>query len=472
MKNIFIINGSPKPKYSITLQTSLFLQKKFTDCNFEFSHVAKLNKELDTNPNEVFEKICVSDIVIFSYPVYTFIAPYQLHLFIEKLKKHNFDFSGKVATQITTSKHFYDVTAHRYIKDNALDLGFNFINGLSADMEDLLKTSGQKEAENFFKRVLWCTENQLFDDYPNKNQNSISTEKPTSIVKFTDEFKIDLPKDDSKEIVIITDYDKSNPQDKNLKLMIDKFIDLLPYKTKIVNIREYKFKGGCLGCFRCASDGKCIYTDGFDEFLRNEIQTASSMIYAFRIKEHSMGSVFKLYDDRQFCNGHRTVTIGMPVGYLVSGNLSQEENLRTIIQARSDVGGNFLAGIATDEISPSSKENKTEFEIYSLVKNLIFAFENKFTQSANFYGIGGMKIFRDLIYQMQGMMKADHKFYKKQGLYNDFPQKHKGKIFAMYLVGLLNSPKLASKIGNKMNEGMIAPYKILLDNLDKNANRI
>ena len=42
----------------------------------------------------------------------------------------------------------------------------------------------------------------------------------------------------------------------------------------------------------------------------------------------------------------------------------------------------------------------------------------------------------------------------------------------MYLVGLLNSPKLASKIGNKMNEGMIAPYKKLLDNLDKNANRI
>ena len=465
MNNILIINGSPKNNYSITLQTSLFLQKKFPDCKFEIQPVAKLNNQLDLNPEEVYENIKTFDIIIFSYPVYTFIAPYQLHLFFEKLKKHNFHFDGKVATQITTSKHFYDITAHQFIKENSLDLGFNFITGLSADMEDLIKKSGQNEAENFFKRVLWCTENQLFDDYPNKNQNSISTEKPTSIVKFTDEFKIDLPKDDSKEIVIITDYDKSNPQDKNLKLMIDKFIDLLPYKTKIVNIREYKFKGGCLGCFRCASTGKCIYTDGFDEFLRTEIQTASSIIYAFSIKEHSMGAIFKLYDDRQFCNGHRTVTTGMPIGYIVSGNLSQEQNLQTIIKARAEVGGNFVAGIATDEVTDFDKENLPEFSIYKLVQNLIFALQNEYSQPANFYGVGGMKIFRDLIYEMQGMMKADHKFYKKNGLYDDMPHKKKGRIFGMYLVGLLNSPKLQDKIGNKMNEGMIAPYKKVLDEI-------
>ena len=428
MNKILIINGSPKNNYSITLQTSLFLQKKFPDCKFEIQPVAKLNNQLDLNPEEVYEKIKTFDIIIFSYPVYTFIAPYQLHLFFEKLKKHNFNFDGKVATQITTSKHFYDITAHQFIKENSLDLGFNFINGLSADMEDLLKTSGQNEAENFFKRVLWCTENQLFDDYPNKNQNSISTEKPTSIVKFTDEFKIDLPNDNSKEIVIVTDVDNSNPKDSNLKMMIDKFVELVPYKTKIVNIREYKFKGGCLGCFRCASTGKCIYTDGFDEFLRTEIQTASSIIYAFSIKEHSMGAIFKLYDDRQFCNGHRTVTTGMPIGYIVSGNLSQEQNLQTIIKARAEVGGNFVAGIATDEVNEFDKDNLPEFSIYKLVQNLIFALQNEYSQPANFYGVGGMKIFRDLIYEMQGMMKADHKFYKKNGLYDDMHHKKKGRI--------------------------------------------
>ena len=466
--NILIINGSPKNNYSITLQTSLFLQKKFPDCKFEIQPVAKLNNQLDLNPEKVYEKIKTFDIIIFSYPVYTFIAPYQLHLFFEKLKKHNFNFDGKVATQITTSKHFYDITAHQFIKENSLDLGFNFITGLSADMEDLIKKSGQQEAENFFKRVLWCTENSLFDSVPLsiEERNRKNSENTTKPISFIHEYKIETENDNSKEIVIVTDVDNSNPKDSNLKMMIDKFVELVPYKTKIVNIREYKFKGGCLGCFRCASSGKCIYTDGFDEFLRTEIQTASSIIYAFSIKEHSMGAIFKLYDDRQFCNGHRSVTTGMPIGYIVSGNLSQEQNLKTIIKARAEVGGNFVAGIATDEVNDFDKENLPEFSIYKLVQNLIFALQNEYSQPANFDGVGGMKIFRDLIYELQGRMKADHKFYKKNGLYDDMPHKKKGRIFGMYLVGLLNSPKLQDKIGNKMNEGMIAPYKKVLDEIE------
>ena len=55
-------------------------------------------------------------------------------------------------------------------------------------------------------------------------------------------------------------------------------------------------------------------------------------------------------------------------------------------------------------------------------------------------------------------MKADHKYYKAAGIY-DFPQKKKGTILAMYLVGaLMGNKKLKAKAGNKMNEGMIAPY--------------
>ena len=80
-----------------------------------------------------------------------------------------------------------------------------------------------------------------------------------------------------------------------------------------------------------------------------------------------------------------------------------------------------------------------------------------------------MKIFRDLIYTMRGMMRADHKFYKKGGYY-DFPQKQKGRIIAMYFVGmLLSSEKIRSKMGNKMNEGMLMPYAKLFAKMDKEA---
>ena len=168
-----------------------------------------------------------------------------------------------------------------------------------------------------------------------------------------------------------------------------------------------------------------------------------------------MGASFKLYDDRQFCNGHRTVTMGMPMGYIVSGNLNEETNLRTVIEARAQVGGNFLAGVANDEFNP-------EKEIDALAKNLEYALKESYNPPQNFYGVGGMKIFRDLIWLMQGMMKADHKFYKAHKQY-DFPQKKRGVMIKMYLVGaLLSSPKIKAKMGNAMNEGMLMPYNKLL----------
>ena len=131
-----------------------------------------------------------------------------------------------------------------------------------------------------------------------------------------------------------------------------------------------------------------------------------------------------------------------------------------IIEGRAQVGGNFLAGVATDETNPNA-------EIDLLAATLSYALEHKYVPPQNFYGIGGMKIFRDLIYQMRGMMKADHRFYKKHGQY-DFPQKQPGKILMMYLVGaMISSPKIKAKIGNKMTEGMLMPYKKVLNDLDK-----
>ena len=242
--------------------------------------------------------------------------------------------------------------------------------------------------------------------------------------------------------------------------MIARFKAVLPYEIDIFNLNDFAFSGGCLGCFRCAVSGKCVHKDGFDDCLRNEIQTADAIVYAFTVKDHSMGASFKMYDDRQFCNGHRTVTMGMPIGYLVSGNYTAEQNLQTIIEGRAQVGSNLLAGIATDETDPNAAIDR-------VAANLDYALQNRYVPPQNFYGIGGMKIFRDLIWQMQGMMRADHKFYKKHKQY-DFPQKKIGRMLLMYAVGaLLANPKIVKKLGNKMNEGMLMPYQKLFEKMDK-----
>ena len=442
---ILVLNGSPKGQYSITLQTVNYLKKICPKHEFEILHVGARIKALEKDFSEARKAIEKADLLLFSYPVYTFIAPYQLHRFIELLKESDLNLEGKFATQITTSKHFYDVTAHRYIQDNCQDMRMKFIRGLSADMDDLLKEKGQKEAKEFLKFVLWSIKNDVFEVLQEKETSKFEA-KAVTIPENEEEEK-------SGDVVIVTDCEKENLQ---LAAMIERFRKVFPRKTRVVNIREYPFIGGCLGCFNCAVSGKCIYIDKFDEFLRNEIQTAQSIVYAFSIKDHSMGAAFKLYDDRQFCNGHRTVTMGMPFGYLVSGAYSKEMNLQMILEARAQVGGNFLAGIATDEVNPDDAIDK-------MAATLHYALEKSYVPPQNFYGIGGMKIFRDLIWIMQGMMKADHKFYKSHGQY-DFPQKQWPTMLKMYLVGgLISNQKIKAKMGNAMNEGMLMPYKKLLD---------
>lgn len=446
---VAVLNGSPKGEYSITLQTILFIQKKFKDCEFNIVNVGKKIRTFEKDMSEALSVINTSDIILFSYPVYTFIAPYQLHRFIELLKESGANISGKFATQFTTSKHFYDVTAHKFIEENCNDLGLKYIKGLSADMDDLLTPRGQKDALQFWEYVCFCYKEGIHEDTAN---NTVKTPEKSESVKAKEIAynEINQPNKESiDDTVIVTNFE---PKDDKLKRMIDDFRRLYPHSTRVVNIREYPFTGGCLGCFNCAINGKCVYKDNFDEYLRNNIQKANALVYAFSIKDHSMGASFKLYDDRQFCNGHRTVTMGMPIGYIVNGDLTSEANLKMIIEGRSEVGHNYLAGIATD---------KTGIE--KLSKTLSYALKNNLVLPQNFYGIGGMKIFRDLIYVMKGMMKADHKFYKAHGMY-DFPQKKRGTILKMKLVGaLLSSPTVKKKIGNNINEGMIAPYRKVID---------
>lgn len=442
--NITVLNGSPKGDYSITVQTVKYMEKHNPQHSFSYLNVGQSIRSMEKDFSKARAALLAADLILFSYPVYTFLVPSQLHRFIELMKEAGLDLSGKFATQVTTSKHFYDVTAHKFIEENAQDMGLKFIKGLSADMDDLTTEKGRRDALTFFDYVNWCAEHDLYEPAPVRRSGYVPV--PVTDLEVT---KQDKPGD----VVIVADLAEKDTQ---LASMIERFRASCGSATRLVNIREFPFKGGCLSCFGCATNGTCVYTDGFDSFLRENIQSAQAIVLAFSIKDHSMGSRFKLYDDRQFCNGHRTVTMGKPFGYIVSGDYSAEKNLQTVIEGRAEVGGNFLAGVATDEAN-------SDRALDDLAARLVYAVENGYVQPSNFLGVGGMKIFRDLIWLMQGMMKADHQFYKSHGQY-DFPQKKRGTMMKMYLVGaIMSNEKLMKKVGSKVKEGMIAPYKKVLE---------
>lgn len=432
--NVLVINGSPKGSNSVTYQTIRFLQKKFPKDEFAVIHAGARISQLEQDMSEVCDMAKWAEIILFAYPVYTFIAPSQLHRFISLLKEQQIDLKGKYAVQITTSKHFYDVTAHRYIEDNCKDMGMKVLRGFSEDMSDLLSKMGQLQIItywNFIKHIIE-KESSIFEE-----------EKDRTAIK---------DKNKKYHIVIVTDCEKENER---LRRLIIDFRKALPYASHVVNLQDFNFKGGCLGCFNCAADGTCIYNDGFDKLLRKKIQHADSIVYAFSIKDHSMGALFKTYDDRQFCNGHRMVTMGKPTAYIVDGEFSQEENLQMILEGRSQVGGNFLAGIATNEgVGADSPQ--------SCADKLAYALDHRIKLNENFYGVGGKKIFRDLVYEMQGMMQADHRFYRKYHLY-DFPQKKAGTILFMKLVGLMmRLPQGKTKAKIKITDGMLMPYERII----------
>ena len=444
--NIVVLNGSPAGKDSITLYTLLYIQRHFPEHRYQILHVGQQIRKMEKEPALWQDALRSADLILFCYPVYTFLAPAQLHRFIELVKQSGPDLAGKYATQISTSKHFYDVTAHRYIRDNCGDLGLRYVCGLSADMDDLRSEKGRGEALAFFRYVLWNMERGY-------EEPAVRAPEPEPLRPATpDAEKLDVA--GPKRVVIAADFTYS-PEGR-LQAMCERLKNRLPCETEIVDIGQFPFAGGCLGCFHCAADGRCVYRDGFDSYLRDHIQSADALVYAYTIRDHSMGSRFKLFDDRQFCNGHRTVTMGKPVAYLVDGPLDAEENLRLLMESRAQVGGNALAGIATNQRDPDR-------DIDRLARTLCYTVAEGYLPPRNFYGVGGMKIFRDLIWQMQGLMRADHKFYRRHHFY-DFPQKKRGTMLAMYLVGgLMNRPRIRKKLGGKLSEGMVMPYRRALE---------
>ena len=447
---ILVLNASPKGKNSTTVHTALYLQALHPEHTFTVLPVGQRIKSYERDFAPLRAELELADLLLFCYPVYTFIAPYQLHRLIELIKADGVDLSGKFASQITTSKHFYDVTAHRYVEENCFDLGMKVVRGLSADMDDLLTQQGQRDARNFFDQLLFSCEHELLVTPPARApQREKTVYQPV----------LSSPsKRKDKDVVIVTNC---APEDENLQNMIADFRSALLFESRVVNLRDFPFSGGCLGC---AITGKCVHKDGFDEFLRSTIQTADAFVYAFTISDHYTHSSFKCYDDRQFCNGHRTVTHGTPIAYLISGDYQYESNLRMIVEGRSEVGGNYLCGVATDE-------GNTAADIQALADSLAFALEKKLSRPANFYGVGGMKIFRDLIYVMQGMMKADHKFYKAHGIY-DFPQKQKKRILQMKLVGaLLAVPSVQQKMKGQMNQYIIGPYQKVVEHAKEEGTK-
>lgn len=446
---ILVLNGSPKGENSVTLQYAKYLAKISKDefkgnVEFDFAHVGK-NVYSYTHPDKlqvVLDKINCADLLVVAYPVYTFLAPSQLHKFFEILDSNKVDLSSKYVVQLTTSKRFYDVTAHEAVKNMVLCLGGKYVDGYSADMDDILNDKLRAHFEKWWDYVLYRVNNDIYESCP-------KIEKPLKIYTPTAE---PVAKRDGKKIIVVTDNTNNN----SLTCMITDFVNLCPYNVEVIDLKSQGPKSGCRGCLKCAQTGVCVIKDGFCDLLNDTINKADAVVMAFEVVMHGISSTFKAYYDRQFVNGHRPVTAGQPTAYLVSGDYDGEANIKTYVEAKSAVGGNLNCGVVCDQTA-------TAKDVEQLVAKFTYALENEVTPNKNFYEVGGMRIFRDMIWIMRGIMKLDYDYYKKHDML-DFPQKKRGTTIAMKLVGkLMRSKAINKKMPNMMEEGMLMPYKKIVE---------
>ncbi len=131
--------------------------------------------------------------------------------------------------------------------------------GLSADMDDILTEEGQKQAVDWLEFTLWKMERGEF-------KRPITLTAPVREPKLAT-VPMAIPHSGARKAVIVTDL---LPEDAALKAMIDRFTAVFPYECDVINIEDLPFMGGCLSCFSCAATGKCVYKDGFDDFLQDK----------------------------------------------------------------------------------------------------------------------------------------------------------------------------------------------------------
>jgi multimeric flavodoxin WrbA len=413
---ITVLNGSPKGELSITLQYVHFLQKKFSQDELKVFHVSQHIKKLEKDERtfrEIIEEIRSSDGILWAFGVFVLAAPSQYMRFVELIFERGVEdtFKGKYAAVLTTSIHFFDHTAHNYMRAVCEDLNMIYVDGLSLYLQDLTDKSRRQGlitfADNFFEAI-------------EKRFTTARLFKPLTFTNLL--YEPSLPKKKistkGKNVVLLTDASDSNS---NLGKMIDRFKQSFAEEIEVIDLNDIDIRGGCLGCMRCGYDYRCVQKDGFTDFYNSRVMTADIIVFAGEVRSRYLSSKWKEFYDRAFFWNHTPSLVGKQLGYIISGPLSQTPNLIQILEASSTTRQDANhADIVTDEC-----ENSVDLDalLQSFAERLVSFAEKEYVRPQNFLGVGGHKVFRDNIWgRLRMIWQADHRYYRKHGKY-DFPQK-------------------------------------------------
>ncbi|MHB8770051.1 MAG: NAD(P)H-dependent oxidoreductase [Syntrophales bacterium] len=456
---VAVLNGSPKGEKSVTLQYALYLRKKFPDLDLAIHPVAQRIQKLERDEGafgQVLEAIRSAELVLWSFPLYFMSVPSQYKRFIELIFERGAAeaFRDRYTAVLTTSVHFYDHAAHSYLHALCDDLGMRYLGGYSAGMYDLLRSRERQ-------RFLLFGEN--LRDAVMRGAPTAITYPPLTWAPVAYRATPTQPSVETggKRVLILTD---AKPAEANLNGMVRTLREQFRAGVEVVNLHEVAIAGGCLGCISCGYDNRCVYfgRDGYRDFFEAKVKTAAVIVMAGAMKDRALTSRWKLFFDRSFYNTHQPVLAGKQVGFLISGPLGQNANLRQTLTAYTECMQGNLVGFVTDEPRDPAV---IDARIREFARTAVRLALQAYLQPATFLGVGGAKVLRDEIWgPLRFVFLADHRYFKKHGMYR-FPQKqYKMRLRNALMTLLMSIPATRKSIETRITDEMVNPLRHVVEN--------
>jgi multimeric flavodoxin WrbA len=432
---ILVLGGSPKGETSVTMQYVRWIREQVSGHEIETIQVASRIAALERDEvafEALVDKVRRADAVLWAFPLYYLTVCSQYKRFIELVWERGAAeaFRGKYAASLSTSIHFFDHTAHEYIRGVAEDLGMAFTGSFSPRMDDLKKIECRKQLLRFVGELIDAAERKLplqrrTAALPQRGAGSSPAPRASEPIAAAPPAPAA-----GKRVLVIVDYPELA-----IGAMARRYAAAARAageSVELLGIEEMGIKGGCLGCLMCGQSNRCAYEgkDGFIESFRSKVMGADLLVFAGTIMDRAFSARWKAFFDRSFFNTHQRTLAGKQFLILAAGPLSLLGNLRETLQAYVEWQGGNLIDFLSDEVASSGRLDAL---IDDAAARSIAALAAGAMAPATFLGVGGMKIFRDDIRgDLRIVFKADHRAYRKTGVY-DFPQANPLKRLAVWL---------------------------------------
>jgi multimeric flavodoxin WrbA len=456
---IVVLHGSPKGATSVTNQYAEYVKKVSPNHSFRFlsiGHEVKAVEAQEVLLRPIIDAVAAADAIIWTFPVFYMLVPGQMKRFLDHVSSRDAAsaFSGKYATSISTSVHFFDHLAHDFMHAVSEDLGMHYVDGFSAEMNDLFNRFERANLARFAKSFLDIAENKrpVPKRYPPL--------KPYTNAYSPDDCPKPAKPTGFGRIALITD---AGPDDDSLNNMIRVYTAATNNLVDRIDVKNIGEGHGCLECYRCANEGHCFCNDEVEEIYRKRVFPADAILFAPKIVGRFFSGHWKEFIDRSFFNGHRGFPGIKQTGYLISGPLRQLPDLRQWCQVLPEIGMNTsLCHFATDE-DPTDAVTANVREMARLIDAAI---DDRARKPMTFRGVGGHMVLRDLVLRQRFVFRADYQYYRRNRLF-DYPNRELGRNVATGLANMAMAiPSVRRMFERNMRRRMVEPYRKVVEETD------